>query len=86
MIPLRATSHKREQMKASDKQRVLINGFGQSKFYFGIDAVTDQPIVGIEHPESNVVLFIAAPVLASMNGWVARLKNAKQLNLVNIVN
>lgn len=67
-------------MKASNKKQVLINGFGQSRFYFGIDAITDQPIVGIEHPDSEVVIFIAAPVLASMNGWIARLKANNKLN------
>jgi hypothetical protein len=76
MTPLRATSHKREeqqQMKAS-KQRLLVNGYGQSKFYFGIDDVSGEYIVGIEHPESDVVLFLSGPVLASINGWIARNK------------
>lgn len=75
---IRSTSHKREPRqvtKASSKRKLLINGYGQSKFYFGIDAVSGEYIVGVEHPESDHILFISGPVLASMNGWVARNKD-----------
>lgn len=61
-------------MKAS-KRRLLVNGYGRSKFYFGIDDVSNEYIVGIEHPESDVVLFLSGPVLASINGWIARTKS-----------
>ena len=69
-------------MKAS-KRRVLINGYGQSKFYFGIDDVSGEYIVGIEHPESDVVLFLSGPVLASINGWIARTKGDLKATTVN---
>lgn len=61
--------------KGFNKPRVLINGYGQSKFYFGIDDVSGEYIIGIEHPDVDTVLFISGPVLASMNGWIARNKN-----------
>jgi hypothetical protein len=69
-------------MKAS-KERVLVNGYGQSKFYFGIDDATGEYIVGIEHPEVDKVLFISGPVLASMNGWIARQKNQLKPTSIN---
>lgn len=69
--------------KGSDKKRVLINGYGQSKFYFGIDPASDEPIVGIEHPDSNTIIFISGPVLAQMNGWIARIRKDLKPTIIN---
>jgi hypothetical protein len=50
---------------------ILIDGSGKCRFYLGV-AADGQPIIGIEHPDSNVRLYITGPVLAQMSGWIAR--------------
>ena len=69
-------------MKSSSKPHVLINGHGQSRFYFGIDKVSGEYIVGLDHPQVDTVIFLSGPVLASINGWIARTKD--QLTPVNL--
>lgn len=85
MIRLNNPSHKKElsMTKGSNKKRVLINGYGQSKFYFGTDATSDEPVVGIEHPDSNTIIFISGPVLAQMNGWIARIRKDLKPTIIN---
>lgn len=61
----------------NDKKKLLINGNGQCKFYFGIDPNSHDLLVGIEHPESDAVIFLTGSILSSINGWLAR----KQPNL-----
>ena len=58
--------------KLSNKRNLLVNGYGQCKFYFGIDPNTNELIVGIDHPEADATIFLTGSVLASINGWIAR--------------
>lgn len=56
----------------NDKKKLLINGNGQCKFYLGLDPNTDELIIGIDHPQSDAVIFISGPMIANMSGWLAR--------------
>ena len=50
---------------------ILVNGKGKVHFQLGVD-LDGNPVIGIDHPDLNASLFITGPVLANINGWIAR--------------